>query len=111
MSYYYTKFLSWNRTISSTKISLVNKIENTISQQRGFRSKYSTNDHIQAIREEYRTSLAITFIDFEESFDRVETSAVMEVLEAQGVERPYIEKLKDIQKDNCTGRETGVEDQ
>ena len=51
--------------------------ENQPREQAGFRSKYSTTDHIHAINQlkekcrEYNTLLYVAFVDYEKAFDSV----------------------------------------
>ena len=71
-------------------------------EQAGFRSKYSTTDHIHAINQrkekcrEYNIPLCVAFVDYEKAFDSVETQAILTSLQEQGIEDVYIEILKDI---------------
>ena len=75
--------------------------ENQPREQAGFRSKYSTTDHIHAINlkekcREYNTPLCVAFVDYEKAFDSVQTQAILASLQEQGIEDVYIEILKDI---------------
>ena len=80
--------------------------ENQPSEQAGFRSKYSTTDHIHAINEfkekcrEYNIPLCVAFVDYEKAFDSVQTHAILTSLQEQGIEDVYIEILKDIYTDS-----------
>ena len=71
-------------------------------EQAGFRSGFSTTDHIHAINQlveksnEYNKPLCMAFIDFEKAFDSVETWAVMQALRNQGIEERYVKLLEDI---------------
>ena len=53
------------------------------NQQTGFRSKYSTTDHIHAINQlkqkyrEYNTPLCVAFVDYEKAFDSVQIQAIL----------------------------------
>ena len=89
-----------------TKV-LTNRIEGALDsaqprEQAGFRSGFSTIDHIQVIRQlierhkEYEMPLCFAFIDFEKAFDSVFTSAVVKALESNGIEKAYINILKKI---------------
>ena len=91
---------------------LTNRMENTLDrnqprEQAGFRSGFSTLDHLHTINQlkekcqEYNKPLCMAFIDYEKAFDSVETQSVLNALHQQGVEREYIEVLKDIYTD-CT---------
>ena len=72
--------------------------ENQPREQAGFRSKYSTTDHIHAINQlkekcrEYNIPLCVAFVDY----DSVQTQAILTSLQEQGIEDVYIEILKDI---------------
>ena len=76
--------------------------ENQPREQGGFRSKYSTTDHIHAINQlkekcrEYNTPLYVAFVDYEKAFDSVQTQAILTSLQKQGIEDAYIEILKYI---------------
>ena len=76
--------------------------ENQPREQAGFRSKYSTTDHIHAINQlkekcrEYNIPLCVAFVDYEKAFDSVQTQAILKSLQEQGIEDVYIEILKDI---------------
>ena len=71
-------------------------------EQAGFRSKYSTTDHIHAINQlkdkcrEYNIPVCVAFVDYEKAFDSVQTQAILTSLQEQGIEDVYIEILKDI---------------
>ena len=71
-------------------------------EQAGFRSKYSTTDHIHAINQlkekcsEYNIPLCVAFVDYEKASDSVQTQAILTSLQEQGIEDVYIEILKDI---------------
>ena len=72
--------------------------ENQPREQAGFRSKYSTTDHIHAINllkekcREYNIPMCVAFMDCEKAFDSVQTQAILTALQEQGIE----EILKDI---------------
>ena len=74
----------------------------TKQEQEGFRSEYSTPDHIHAINQlkekcrEYNIPLCVSFVDYEKAFDSVQTQAILISLQEQGLEDVYIEILKDI---------------
>lgn len=89
-----------------TKIILM-RIQNKLEEgegkeQAGFRSGYSTMDHIQVLNEiiarsnEYTRPLYVAFIDFEKAFDSISTESVLTALENQGVGKSYIETLRFI---------------
>ena len=61
--------------------------ENQPREQAGFRSKYSTTDHIHAINQlEYNIPLCVAFVDYEKAFDSVQTQAILTSLQEQGIE-------------------------
>ena len=80
--------------------------ENQPREQAGFRSKYSTTDHIHAINQlkekclEFNIPLCVAFVDYEKAFDSVQTQAILTSLQEQGIEDVYIEILKDIYTDS-----------
>lgn len=66
-------------------------------EQAGFRSSYSTLDHILVVKEVIRKSEEFTipvimcFVDYFKAFDSVFIHSVLEALEEQGIEEEYIE--------------------
>ncbi len=93
-----------------TKI-ITNRVSATLDsnqprEQSGFRSGYSTTDHIHVINQiieksaEYNLPLCMAFIDYEKAFDSVKTAAVMQALKQQGVDELYIKVLEDIYRDS-----------
>ena len=72
-------------------------------EQAGFRSKYSTTDHIHAIHQEkcreYNIPLCVAFVDYEKAFDSVQTQAIFTSLQEKGIEDVNIELLKYIHTD------------
>ena len=76
--------------------------ENLPWEQAGFRSRYSTTDHIHVVNQlkkksrESNIPLYIAFVDYEKAFDSVQTQAVLTSLKEQGIEDVYIELLKEI---------------
>ena len=70
-------------------------------EQAGFRSGFSTIDHIQVISQlkekadEYKIPLCFAFVDYEKAFDSIEFNPLFESLENQGVEAAYITLLRD----------------
>ena len=71
-------------------------------EQAGFRSGFSTIDHIQVISQlqekadEYKIPLCFVFVDYEKAFDSIEFNPLFEALENQGVEAAYITLLRDL---------------
>lgn len=89
-----------------TKI-ITNRINETLDreqprEQAGFRSGYSTHDHIHTLNQliekqsEFNRPLCLAFIDYEKAFDSVEKSAVMEAMRNQGIEEAYVRTLDHI---------------
>ena len=76
--------------------------ENQPREQAGFRSKYSTTDHIHAINQlkekccEYNIPLCVAFVDYEKAFDSVQTQAILTSLQEQGIEDVYIEIMSSM---------------
>ena len=74
-------------------------------EQAGFRSGFSTIDHIQVISQlqekadEYKIPLCFAFVDYEKAFDAIEFNPLFDSLENQGVEAAYITLLQDL----CNG--------
>ena len=76
---------------------LENKLdENQPREQVGFRSKYSTTDHIHVINQlkekcrEYNIQMCVAFVDYENAFDSVQTQTILTSLQEQGIEDVYI---------------------
>ena len=93
-----------------TKV-LTNKItammdSNHPKEQTSFRCCYSTTGHIHVIYQvimkkinvKHTKLLCMAFIDYENFFDSVETSAVMKAFRKQGLEEMYVKILKYIYK-------------
>ena len=100
MKNYSTILLLSNMYKLFTKI-ITTRLENQPREQAGFRSKYSTTDHIHAINcHEYNLPLCVAFVDYEKVFDSVQTQAILTSLQEQGIEDVYIEILKDIYMDS-----------
>ncbi|KAK6730379.1 hypothetical protein RB195_007068 [Necator americanus] len=83
---------------------ILNRIEKVLDEgqpceQAGFRKGFSTIDHIHTVSKlievsrEYKMPLCLTFIDLKKAFDSVETEAVVEALDNQGVPTQYIKVL------------------
>uniref|UniRef100_A0A914URA7 Reverse transcriptase domain-containing protein n=1 Tax=Plectus sambesii TaxID=2011161 RepID=A0A914URA7_9BILA len=76
-------------------------------EQAGFRSGYSTIDHIQVLNQlierwrEYKMPLVLAFVDYEKAFDSVEFNAVLQALHRQGFDNDYIALLQELSND-CT---------
>lgn len=73
-------------------------------EQAGFRSGYSTIDHIQTISQlqekakEYSIPLCFAFVDYEKAFDSIEYTPMFKALENQGVDEGYINIIRDLYK-------------
>ncbi|XP_029639147.1 uncharacterized protein LOC115214163 [Octopus sinensis] len=91
-----------------TKI-ILNRLSRRLDEQQpreqaGFQKNYSTMDHIFALTQlleranEYKLPLCVVFIDYEKAFDSVETNAVLNSLQRQGIEAQYVQLLREI---NC----------
>ena len=71
-------------------------------EQAGFRSGFSTIDHIPVISQlqekadEYKIPLCFAFVDYEKAFDSIELNPLFESLENHGVEVAYIALLRDL---------------
>ena len=78
--------------------------ENQPSEQAGFRKKYSTVDHLQALNqviekgEEYQLPLVIGFIGYVKAFDSIEHSSIFEALRKINVNETYVKILENIYK-------------
>lgn len=76
--------------------------ENQPPEQAGFRSGFSTADHLQALNqiiekmEEFNLPLYIAFVDYKKAFDSLEHASVFQALVNQGVETKYVRLLKTI---------------
>ncbi|KAK6727794.1 hypothetical protein RB195_005460 [Necator americanus] len=89
-----------------TRVNL-NRIEKVLDEgqpreQAGFRKGFSTIDRIHSVSKlievsrEYKMPLCLTFIDLKKAFDSVETEAIMEELDNQGVPTQYIKVLRKL---------------
>ncbi|KAK6735569.1 hypothetical protein RB195_018654 [Necator americanus] len=78
-------------------------------EQAGFRKGFSTIDHIHTVSRlievsrEHKMPLCLTFIDLKNAFDSVETEAVVEALDNQGVPTQYIKVLRELYSNFTTG--------
>jgi len=86
---------------------LTNRLESDLDRrqpkkQAGFRSGYSTMDHIPVLREitekfmEYEPPLCLAFIDYEKPFDSIYTTLVLGALKNLGIDEAYIELIENI---------------
>ena len=71
-------------------------------EQAGFRSGYSTTDHLQVITQlvektnEYELPLCLAFIDYEKAFDFVEHQEIVDALKEHQVNNVYVNTLANI---------------
>lgn len=76
--------------------------ENQPKEQAGFRSGFSTLDHIHTIKQiiqkcnEYNINYYLSFIDYNKAFDSLKHQKIWEALALQGVHNKYIRLLKNI---------------
>lgn len=95
-------------TIIEKRISKSIEVHQPI-EQAGFRSGYSTIDHIHSIEQiiekynEYQRPLYVAFIDYQKAFDTILHSSIWTALSSQHVEQKYIEVIKYIYN-NCSSR-------
>ena len=84
-----------NQSINQTRLEKTLD-ENQPREQAGFRSKYSTTDHIHPINQlkekcrEYNIPLCVALVDYEKAFGSVQTQAILTSLQEQGIEYVYI---------------------
>jgi endonuclease/exonuclease/phosphatase family metal-dependent hydrolase len=85
--------------------TLLTRISPTIEynqpkEQAGFRSKYSTIDHIFTLTQvmekyiEYKKELFIAYVDYSKAFDSISHKALWNALISQGVNRKYVDILQ-----------------
>jgi len=85
-------------------------------EQAGFRSGFSTIDHIHSLRQliqkhnEFNLPLYLIFIDFEKAFDSVEHNAILHALKSQGIQHHLIEIIEEINKNTKTAIKLFSED-
>jgi len=71
-------------------------------EQAGFRSGFSTNDHLQVLRSliekcnEYKIPIVLCFIDFEKAFDSVELWSILDSLDECRIDSRYTRTIKHI---------------
>ena len=71
-------------------------------EQAGFRSGYSTMDHIHVLNQlleccrKYKMPLVLAFIDYEKAFDSIEINAVLLGLQQQGISYEYVDLLREL---------------
>lgn len=88
---------------------MLNRLSKTLDnsqprEQAGFRSGYSTTDHLHCITQiiekcqEYQKPLFLAFIDFTKAFDSIEHHHIWKSLAEQGIATKYINILANIYK-------------
>ncbi|KAK6749007.1 hypothetical protein RB195_001551 [Necator americanus] len=93
---------------------ILNRIEKVLDEgqpceQAEFRKGFSTIDHIHTVSKlievsrEYKMPLCLTFTDLKKAFYSVETEAVVEALDNQGVPTQYIKVLRELYSNFTTG--------
>ncbi|CAM4690395.1 unnamed protein product [Leuciscus chuanchicus] len=93
-----------------TKV-LLNRLARQLDEQQpveqaGFRSGFSTMDHLQVLNQllertrEYKMLLVLAFVDYEKAFDSVEINAVLLALQQQGIGDEYVALLQELNS-NC----------
>ena len=91
-----------------TKI-LTNRLNNKFDfyqpvEQAGFRTGYSTIDHLQTLRTliekttEYNIPIHLAFIDFHKAFDSIETRYILDSMDNARIDCRYTEVIKNIYK-------------
>ncbi|KAJ2952835.1 hypothetical protein O0L34_g7201 [Tuta absoluta] len=74
-------------------------------EQAGFRCGYSTMDHIHAVKQlmekckKYNRPLCFAFVDYEKAFDNVEQWAVFHSLHRCGIDKRYVDILRELYGD------------
>ncbi|KAJ8727495.1 hypothetical protein PYW07_001614 [Mythimna separata] len=77
-------------------------------EQAGFRSGFSTMDHIQVLQQvmekykEFNRPLYIAFIDYTKAFDTISHDAIWEALNKCHINKNYIRVLKNIYEDSVS---------
>ncbi|CAG5038820.1 unnamed protein product [Parnassius apollo] len=71
-------------------------------EQAGFRSGFSTTDHIQVLQQvmekykEFNRPLYIAFIDYAKAFDKISQNAIWEAMKKYHINQNYVRVLKNI---------------
>ncbi|KAI8427328.1 hypothetical protein MSG28_001907 [Choristoneura fumiferana] len=80
--------------------------ENQPREQAGFRTDYSTIDHIHVVRQiveqlnEYNKQYYMAFVDYNKAFDSLRHDFIWKTLKKQGVESKYIRIIKEIYRNS-----------
>lgn len=78
-------------------------------EQAGFRKGFCTIDHIHTLEliiekyQEFQKPLYVAYIDYQKAFDTISHNSIWQSLEAQNVEKAYIDVIKNIYG-RCTSR-------
>lgn len=78
-------------------------------EQAGFRTGFSTADHIQVVDQviekylEFQRPLYLAFVDYKKAFDSISHDSIWEALHALNIQEKYISILKNIYT-NCTSK-------
>ncbi|CAM4691260.1 unnamed protein product [Leuciscus chuanchicus] len=93
-------------TLMSAVYKIFTKVLQQPVEQAGFRSGFSTMDHLQVLNQllertrEYKMPLVLAFVDYEKAFDSVEINAVLLALQQQGIGDEYVALLQELNS-NC----------
>ncbi|CAG4949079.1 unnamed protein product [Colias eurytheme] len=86
--------------------------ENQPREQAGFRSDFSTMDHIHVVKQiiqksnEYRKTYYLAFVDYSKAFDSLKHSHIWDALHSQGVQQKYIRIIRNIYKESTAKIQT-----
>lgn len=86
--------------------------ENQPKEQAGFRSDFSTMDHIHVIKQvieksnEYGKIYYLAFVDYNKAFDSIKHTHIWEALKSQGINPKYIRIIKNIYKESTAKIQT-----
>ncbi|CAH2103439.1 unnamed protein product [Euphydryas editha] len=86
--------------------------ENQPREQAGFRSDFSTMDHIHVVKQviqksnEYGKTYYLAFVDYSKAFDSLKHSYIWDALHSQGVHPKYIRIIKNIYKESTAAIQT-----
>lgn len=86
--------------------------ENQPKEQAGFRSDFSTIDHIHVVKQiiqksnEYGKTYYLAFVDYSKAFDSLKHAHIWDALHSQGVDQKYIRIIKNIYKESTAKIQT-----
>lgn len=105
-----------------TKV-LVNRMSRQLDEQQpreqaGFRSGFSTTDHLQVLNQvlersrECKIPLCLVFVDYEKAFDSIEINAVAYALIRQNIPKKYVQTLLNVNTgcSTTTSRSQSIEE-